>query len=67
MNTPHRTLSRCLVCGFAEVRTDEVIDHGVVLLSECPRCCHRRTQQVDALPSTPRRARRAPAEGVHAA
>jgi hypothetical protein len=41
-----RTLSRCLVCGFAEVRTDEVIDHGVVLLSECPRCEHRWTERV---------------------
>ena len=28
-----RTLTRCLVCGFAEVRTDEVIDRGVVLLA----------------------------------
>jgi hypothetical protein len=36
-----RTLTRCLVCGFAEVRTDEVIDRGVVLLAECPRCEHR--------------------------
>jgi hypothetical protein len=38
-----RTLTRCLVCGFAEVRTDEVIDRGVVLLAECPRCDHRWT------------------------
>jgi hypothetical protein len=36
-----RTLTRCLVCGFAEVRTDEVIERGVVLLAECPRCEHR--------------------------
>ncbi len=40
-----RTLTRCLVCGFAEVRTDEVIDHGVVLLAECPRCDHRWTER----------------------
>lgn len=39
-----RTLIRCLVCGFSEVRTDEVIDRGVVLLHECPRCDHRWTQ-----------------------
>jgi hypothetical protein len=38
-----RTLTRCLVCGFAEVRTDEVIDRGVVFLAECPRCEHRWT------------------------
>ncbi len=46
-----RTLTRCLVCGFAEVRTDEVIDHGVVFLAECPRCEHRWTSRV---PVTPR-------------
>ena len=40
---PTRTLTRCLVCGFAEVRTDEVIDRGVVFLAECPRCDHRWT------------------------
>jgi hypothetical protein len=38
MNAATRTLTRCLVCGFTEVRTDEVIDRGVVLLAECPRC-----------------------------
>ncbi|MDH3212937.1 MAG: hypothetical protein OEM05_10675 [Myxococcales bacterium] len=41
-----RTLTRCLVCGFAEVRTDEVIDHGIVFLAECPRCEHRWTSPV---------------------
>jgi hypothetical protein len=40
-----RTLTRCLVCGFAEVRTDEVIDRGIVLLAECPRCEHRWTSR----------------------
>jgi hypothetical protein len=43
MRRAFRTLSRCLICGFTEVRTDEVIDRGVVLLSECPRCEHRWT------------------------
>ena len=38
-----RTLTRCLVCGFTEVRTDEVVDRGVVLLAECPRCQHQWT------------------------
>ena len=40
MKSATRTLTRCLVCGFTEVRTDEVIDRGVVLLAECPRCQH---------------------------
>jgi hypothetical protein len=40
-----RTLTRCLVCGFREVRTDEVIDRGVLLLNECPRCDHRWTER----------------------
>jgi len=35
-----RTLTRCLVCGSSEVRTDEVVDRGIVLLAECPRCQH---------------------------
>jgi hypothetical protein len=43
-----RTLTRCLVCGFAEVRTDEVIDRGMLLLNECPRCDHRWTERVAA-------------------
>ena len=46
MHAIHRTLTRCLVCGFAEVRTDEVVDRGVVLLAECPRCEHRWTSSV---------------------
>ena len=28
-----RTVTRCLVCGFTEIRTDEVVDGGVVLLA----------------------------------
>ena len=45
MNLALRTLRRCLVCGSNEVRTDEVVDLGVVLLSECPRCEHRWTER----------------------
>ena len=45
MTSSLRTLSRCLVCGFSEVRTDEVVDRGVVLLAECPRCRHRWTER----------------------
>ena len=41
-----RTLTRCLVCGSSEVRTDEVVDRGLVLLNECPRCEHRWTARV---------------------
>jgi hypothetical protein len=34
---------RCVICGFSEVRTDEVVDRGVLFLAECPRCDHRWT------------------------
>jgi hypothetical protein len=40
-----RTLRRCLVCGSSEVRTDEVVERGVLLLAECPRCEHRWTER----------------------
>ncbi len=49
LTTATRTLTRCIVCGFAEVRTDEVVDRGVVMLSECPRCEHRATWRVPSL------------------
>ena len=45
MQPAFRTLTRCLVCGFAEVRTDEVVDRGIVFLAECPRCEHRWTSR----------------------
>ena len=35
--------ARCGVCGFSEIRTDEVVDRGVLFLAECPRCDHRWT------------------------
>ena len=35
MPSPERTLWRCLVCGSSEVRTDEVVNRGWVLLAEC--------------------------------
>ncbi len=38
-----RNSTRCAVCGFSEVQTDEVIDRGRVFLAECPRCEHRST------------------------
>jgi hypothetical protein len=41
---PQCRVSPCRVCGFSEVRTDEVVDRGAVLLAECPRCEHRWTQ-----------------------
>jgi hypothetical protein len=46
MTRSTRTLVRCLICGSSEVRTDEVIDRGVVLLGECRRCDHRWTQRL---------------------
>jgi hypothetical protein len=49
MNGPNRTPSRCLVCGFTEVRTDEVVDRGVVFLGWCPRCDHRWTSRAPSL------------------
>jgi hypothetical protein len=36
---------RCCICGFSEVRTDEVVDRGVLFLAECPRCEYRWTSQ----------------------
>jgi hypothetical protein len=57
-----RTLRRCLVCGFSEVRTDEVVERGVLLLAECPRCDHRWTER-PVLRAQPAAAR----EGVAAA
>jgi len=45
-----RNRTRCHVCGFAEVHTDEVVDRGPVLLAECPRCDHRWTESRSALP-----------------
>lgn len=67
MNAPQRTLSRCLVCGFSEVRTDEVIDRGLVLLAECQRCRHRWTEQATERPPTPVRALRTSTKDAHAA
>jgi len=55
--SPNRRL-RCCICGFSEVRTDEVIDRGVLFLAECPRCEHRWTsQQPIAADSTANRSR----------
>ncbi len=42
---PARSLTRCLVCGFAEARTDEAFDRELVFLAECPRCQHRWTSR----------------------
>ncbi|HEY8156392.1 MAG TPA: hypothetical protein VII72_19835 [Myxococcota bacterium] len=54
MRAVFRTLTRCLVCGCAEVRTDEVIDRGLVFLAECPRCEHRWTSRAPAAPGAAR-------------
>lgn len=31
----------CLLCGCPDMHSDEVVDQGVLLLGECPRCDHR--------------------------
>jgi len=46
-----RTLVRCRVCGSLEVRTDEVVDRGLLLLAECPRCEHRWTEPAARAPA----------------
>ena len=43
MQLVSRNRTRCGVCGFSEVRTDEVVDRALVFLAECPRCEHRWT------------------------
>ena len=45
LTRPTRTVIRCLACGCSEVRTDEVIDRGLVFLAECSRCRHRWTSE----------------------
>jgi len=45
-----QTQTRCRVCGFAEVRTDEVRD---LYLAECPRCTHRWTSREPIGPALP--------------
>lgn len=49
LSTVTRTTVRCLVCGCGEVRTDEVLERGLVLLAECRRCSHRWTRRSEAL------------------
>ncbi len=49
MQTEFRKSTRCLVCGFAEVRTDEAVDRSPVFLAECPRCDHRWTESPQPL------------------
>ena len=40
-----RALTRCQLCGFAEIRTDEVLDPEILFLAECPRCENRWTSR----------------------
>lgn len=39
---------RCLVCGFHDVHTDEVVDGEPICLAECPRCDYRWTSRAPA-------------------
>jgi hypothetical protein len=48
MQPVRKNLTRCLICGFTEVTTDEVVDRGLVFLAECPRCQHRWTSPTPA-------------------
>jgi hypothetical protein len=66
LNAPIRTLTRCLVCGSSELRTDLVLDRGFVFLAECPRCEHRWTAPAPER-GAPRAARRPAAEVASAA
>jgi hypothetical protein len=42
---PFRLEGSCQRCGFSEIRTDEVVDGGVMYLAQCPRCEHRWTSR----------------------
>ena len=44
VSPPGPAAAACRVCGCTEVATDEVIDRGILLLYECPRCDHRWTE-----------------------
>jgi hypothetical protein len=50
LGTLRGTLTRCRVCGSSEIRSDEVIDRGLLLLAECPRCEHRWTARAVMAP-----------------
>lgn len=67
LRTPSHTLTRCLVCGSSEVRTDEVIDRGIVFLAECPRCEHRWTRSAAHASLRPVSARRGDAAAAEVA
>ena len=45
--------TRCLVCGFTEVTTDEVAWPRTLLRAECPRCEHRWTESPPPPAQTP--------------
>jgi hypothetical protein len=53
--SPLGSLRRCPVCGFAELRFDEVAHpstagsaSGLLELAECPRCEHRATRPLSS-------------------
>jgi hypothetical protein len=60
-------LSHCPVCGCGELRSDEVQDRGVLLLTECPRCEFRMAERGAGLARPALRVPRAAAEEIAAA
>jgi hypothetical protein len=59
--------SHCPVCGCSELRSDEVLDRGALLLTECPRCEFRRVERGAGLPRPALRVARPAAEDSAAA
>jgi transcription elongation factor Elf1 len=47
MSSLESALRCCPVCGSSEVRSDEVVDRGWVLLAECARCDRRWTASAE--------------------
>lgn len=43
MRSHSRHTTRCAICSCREVRTDEVFEHGPMILAQCTRCEHRWT------------------------
>ena len=60
-------LSHCPVCGCGELRRDEALDRGTLLLTECPRCEFRMVERGVAVARPALRVQLAEAEAIAAA